>query len=194
MANKLYRTAGAPEVPPTETENVVIQALQDLESNVADMSAELRALQISSAKEVEVKGGKKAVLIFVPVPQLAAYRKIQQRLVRELEKKFSDKSVLIIAQRRILSKPGRRSSRSKQPRPRSRTLTAVHDSILEDLVYPSEIVGKRYHQAVDGSKLVKVFIDAKDATSVEHKVASFASSYKALTGKDVTIEFKAADL
>lgn len=116
------------------------------------------------------------------------------RLVRELEKKFSDKSVLIIAQRRILSKPGRRSNRSKQPRPRSRTLTAVHDSILEDLVYPSEIVGKRYHQAVDGSKLVKVFIDAKDATSVEHKVASFASSYKALTGKDVTIEFKAADL
>lgn len=81
MANKLYRTAGAPEVPPTETENVVIQALQDLESNVADMSAELRALQISSAKEVEVKGGKKAVLIFVPVPQLAAYRKIQQRCV-----------------------------------------------------------------------------------------------------------------
>lgn len=85
MANKLYRTAGAPEVPPTETENVVIQALQDLESNVADMSAELRALQISSAKEVEVKGGKKAVLIFVPVPQLAAYRKIQQRCVSWFE-------------------------------------------------------------------------------------------------------------
>ena len=44
------------------------------------------------------------------------------------------------AKRRILSKPTRHSrSMSKQKRPRSRTLTAVHDSILEDLCYPAEV-------------------------------------------------------
>lgn len=41
-------------------------------------------------------------------------------------------------------------------RPRSRTLTAVHDAILEDLVYPAEIVGKRVKYRIDGSKIMKV--------------------------------------
>jgi len=38
----------------------------------------------------------------------------------------------------------------------SRTLTAVHDAILEDLVFPSEIVGKRIRVKLDGSRLIKV--------------------------------------
>lgn len=42
--------------------------------------------------------GKKAIVIFVPVPQLKAYQKIHTRLVRELEKKFSGKHVLLIGQ------------------------------------------------------------------------------------------------
>jgi hypothetical protein len=39
-------------VQPTELELSVAQALFDLENNVADLKKELRALQISSAKEV----------------------------------------------------------------------------------------------------------------------------------------------
>jgi small subunit ribosomal protein S7e len=37
---------------------------------------------------VEVSGGRKAIIIFVPHPQLKDYHKIQTKLVRELEKKF----------------------------------------------------------------------------------------------------------
>lgn len=57
----------------------------------------------------------------------------------------------------MLPKPTR-TSRVKQKRPRSRTLTNVHERILEDLVYPSEITGKRTRVAVDGSKLLKVYV------------------------------------
>ena len=75
--------------------------------------------------------------------------------VRELEKKFSDKHVLFVGQRRILKKPTR-NARVGQKRPMSRTLTMVHEKLLEDLVYPTEIVGKRTRFRVDGSRLIKV--------------------------------------
>ena len=60
----------------------------------------------------------------------------------------------------MLRKPTR-TSRVKQKRPRSRTLTNVHDQILEDLVQPGEIIGKRTRVAVDGSKLLKVYVPKK---------------------------------
>uniref|UniRef100_A0A2K5IH45 40S ribosomal protein S7 n=1 Tax=Colobus angolensis palliatus TaxID=336983 RepID=A0A2K5IH45_COLAP len=75
------------------------------------------------------------------------------------------------AKRRILPKPTRKSrTKNKQKRPRSRTLTAVHDAILEDLVFPSEIVGKRIRVKLDGSRLIKVHLDKAQQNNVEHKV------------------------
>ncbi|KAL6309577.1 40S ribosomal protein S7 [Sparassis latifolia] len=188
VQHKILRTANAPTTAPDETEISVAQALIDLENGVPELKTELRPLQISAAREVDVRGGKKAIVIFVPVPQLKAFHKVQQRLTRELEKKFSDRHVVFVAQRRMLRKPTR-TSRVKQKRPRSRTLTNVHEKILEDLVFPTEIVGKRTRVAVDGSKLLKVFLDSKDATSLEYKLDSFSSVYRRLTGKDVVFEF-----
>ena len=43
------------------------------------------------------------------------------RLVRELEKKFSGKHVVVVAQRRILPKPTRKTRSQKQMRPRRYT-------------------------------------------------------------------------
>lgn len=55
--------------------------------------------------------------------------------------------------RRIVKPPKKGSS---VIRPRTRTLTAVHDGMLEDVVYPAEIVGKRVRYRLDGSKIIKV--------------------------------------
>merc|ERR1719460_395734 len=127
-------------------------------------------------------------MIFVPFRLLKSYHRIQQRLVRELEKKFSGRHVVIIAQRTILGKNYARSNKLKGPRPRSRTLTHVHNAILEDLVYPTEIVGKRWRVRMDGSKLLKVYLDPKDQVTVETKLDTFAQVYKKLTSKDVQFE------
>ncbi|KAH0511701.1 40S ribosomal protein S7 [Microtus ochrogaster] len=146
------------------TSSGISQALLELEMN-SDLKAQLRELNITAAKEIEVV-----------------------RLVRELEKKFSGKHVVFIAQRRILPKPTRKSlTKNKQKRPRSRTVTAVHDAILE--VFPSEIVGKRIRMKLDGSRLIKVHLDKAQQNNVEHKVETFSGVYKKLTGKDVNFEF-----
>ena len=90
-----------------------------------------------------------------------------------------------------MPKPTRKTrTGNKQKRPISRTLTAVHEATLNDLVYPAEIVGKRTRVKLDGSKLVKVHLDKSQQSNVEHKVETFASIYKKLTGKDVNFEFR----
>ena len=119
------------------------------------------------------------------MPLLRSFQKIQSRLVREIEKKFSEKHVVIIASRKIISK----DSRQKQKRPRSRTMTAVHENMLNDIVYPAEIVGKRTRVNVDGSKLIKIHLDTKDQSTMEHKLETFTAVYKKLTGKDTTFLF-----
>ena len=173
---------------PTELETKVAQAFVDLEQQ-GDLKAELRPLQFKHVKEIDVAGGKKVLVVFVPPPSLPAYKKVQTRLTRELEKKFPDRHVVFLGERKILPKPARKS-RKQQKRPRSRTLTVVHDAILEDLVFPTEIVGKRVRYLVGGGKIGKVYLDSKDSNAVDYKLDSFQQLYTKMTGKQVVFEIK----
>merc|ERR1712137_1269625 len=105
----------------------------------------------TSVKEIDCSASKKAVIIFVPFTLHKQFQKIQGRLIRELEKKFSGKHVCFVAQRTILS-PQYNRQRPGQVRPRTRTLTSVHNCILEDIVYPTQIVGKRVRVRTDNTK------------------------------------------
>jgi len=183
---KIVKPAGQ---EPDDFEEMVAQELFNLEVSAAEIKVDLRDLYINAAKQIDISGGRKAIMIFVPYRMLKAYHRIQPRLVRELEKKFSGRHIVIIAQRTLLSKSYSRYKKTNGPRPRSRTLTAVHEAILEDLVYPTEIVAKRTVMKVDGSKLLKVFLDPKDQVTVETKLDTFAQVYKKLTSKDVCFEF-----
>jgi small subunit ribosomal protein S7e len=177
---------------PSELETSIATALYELETNIPDLKVSLRPLQIVSARELEVGHGKIAIVIFVPVPLLSGFHKVQQRLTRELEKKFSDRHVIFIASRRILPRP-KRSNRSRtsqtQKRPRSRTLTAVHNAILEDVVYPVEIVGKRLRTKEDGSKVLKVILDEKERGGVDYRLDTYSEVYRKLTGRVCGFEF-----
>ena len=100
----------------------LLQALFDLEATNQDFKTDLRDLYISSAQLIDVTPSKNAIIIHVPYRLLKGFQKIQQRLVRELEKKFSGKDVVLVANRRIMPKT---KSGSSKARPRSRTLTSV---------------------------------------------------------------------
>ncbi|XP_053203057.1 40S ribosomal protein S7-like [Panonychus citri] len=171
-----------------EFESAISQALLEIELN-PECKAQLRELHIVGAKEIDADG-RKSIIIWIPPPQLKGWQKVLVPVVRELEKKFSGKTVVFVAKRTILPKPTRKvRSKSKQKRPRSRTLTAVHDAILGDIVYPAEIVGKRTRICLDGRRLFKIHLDKSYQTNIEHKTDTFAAIYKKLTGKEVKFEF-----
>eukprot|EP00929_Paragymnodinium_shiwhaense_P079989 TRINITY_DN416_c0_g1_i6.p1 TRINITY_DN416_c0_g1~~TRINITY_DN416_c0_g1_i6.p1 ORF type:complete len:193 (+),score=75.69 TRINITY_DN416_c0_g1_i6:69-647(+) len=175
-------------VAPTELEEEVAKALFDIEvSPSSDIKTELRDIYLSGAKEIDVKQ-KKAVIVHFPYRVWQTVKKIQGRLIRELEKKFSKRHVVFVANRTILDKNFRR--KGLKVRPRSRTLTAVHDSILEDVCGPTEIVGRRTRVSVDGSKIMKIVLDPKqDKENIEGKLETFAAVYKALTNKEAAFMF-----
>ncbi|XP_017629344.2 40S ribosomal protein S7 [Gossypium arboreum] len=174
------------DVEPTEFEESVAQAFFDLENTNQDLKSDLKDLYINSAVQIDVSGSRKAVVIHVPYRLRKAFRKVHVKLVRELEKKFSGKDVILIATRRILRPPKKGSA---VQRPRSRTLTAVHEAMLEDIVLPAEIVGKRTRYRIDGSKIMKVFLDPKERNNTEYKLETFSAVYRKLAGKDVVFEF-----
>merc|ERR1712127_545690 len=178
-------------VAPTEFEEEVAKALFDIEvSPSSEIKSDLRDIYISGAKEMEVKTNQKAVVVYFPFRVWKTVLKIQGRLIRELEKKFSKKHVVFVANRTILDKNFRR--KGLKVRPRTRTLTSVHESILEDIVGPTEIVGKRTRISVDGSKLLKVYLDPKDKDEVEAKLGTFSAVYKKLTNKEAVFLFPEA--
>ncbi|XP_010524351.1 PREDICTED: 40S ribosomal protein S7-2-like [Tarenaya hassleriana] len=174
------------DVEATEFEEQVAQALFDVENTNQELKSDLKDLYINQAVQMDISGNRKAVVIYVPYRLRKAFRKIHLRLVRELEKKFSGKDVIVVATRRILRPPKKGSA---VQRPRTRTLTAVHEATLEDVVFPAEIVGKRIRFRLDGSKIQKVFLDTKERNNTEYKLETMMGVYRKLTGKDVVFEY-----
>lgn len=120
----------------------VPQALFDLEATNQDFKTDLRDLYITSAQLIDVTASKNAIIIHVPYRLLKGFQKIQQRLVRELEKKFSGKDVVLVANRRIMPRTKNGSSKA---RPRSRTLTNVSNSRMQDYKCTDTVYfGKKY--------------------------------------------------
>merc|ERR1712039_896313 len=180
----------------SDIENNVAQTLLDIQNNAdAATKEQLMQLHLVAVKEVDV-GGRNALILMVPAPQVVGWQKIQTKIVRELEKKFSGKHVMIIGQRKVMAKEARKAGAKcyKQKRPISRSVKHVHEAILEDCVYPAEITGKRIRHKLDDSTVIKAFLDRSSQTTIEHKIATFSAVYKRLTGKNVVFEFPEYEL
>jgi len=158
-----------------------------------DVKGQLDEIWFTGALPVKSKdSGKDSILLFLPYKLLSKYRPVQVRLVRELEKKFSGQHVVVIAQRTVLPVSSR-SGKVQGIRPRSRTLLAVQDAQLEDLVQPGEIVGKRLKIKTDGSKTLQVLLDPKDQNTLESKFDTFEAVYRLLTGKTAKFSFQTSE-
>ena len=170
---------------PSEFELRIAADIADVEAKVTDenVKAVLREVYFTEAKEVTSDEGKPCVVLTVPSKLLLKFREHQThtKLVRELEKKLSGQHVVVVANRKIMAP-------SAASRPKSRTLTAVHEALMEDVVHPLEIVGKRTRVS-RGAKLLKVLLDPKESSHYEGKLETFQTVYHKLTGKRAEFGF-----
>ena len=177
----------------TELEEGVAKVLYDYELHLKEDSAikkDIERIFISSVEEFNVteRNGQqqRVLLVRIPYKSLASFRIIRNSVVGHLERKMNC-HVFVVAVRKILSK------RVKTPgvkiRPRSRTLTAVYDALLEDVTLPSSIVGRQIRIHNDGSQTTKVFLDPLDKEKVEDKLDAMSEVYKRLTNRKVKFFF-----
>ena len=78
---------------------------------------------------------------------------------------------------------------ASQKRPRSRTLKAVHQETLNDLVAPSFVSGRQTRIAADGKRTEKIFLDPLDKEIMQDRLEAIADAYKRLTTHSIVFEF-----
>lgn len=169
----------------TQLEIQIGQVLYDLEQGSKNLKQSLTGFVLNQAKEFEVSATKNCVVIYYPLRFMRKVRKAQKQLVNDLEKKLQ-KNVIFVASRKIMGDKVPAGGLKAQ---RSRTMKAVHESYLDDICFPADIVGKRIRQLVDGSKQLKVFIDAKHKERMAARLDTFTTVYNKLTERNVAFGF-----
>lgn len=172
----------------SELEQSVGKALKEIVDNAEESAKkQLSNLKIAGAKEIDSEG-QKIVIVTVPYKQIPAYRNVSTILVPELEKKLNNSMVFIVGKRRAFPKNPVRGRRYVAIRPTGRTLRAVNENLLDDLVFPTSIVGKRVHYNAQQKQTTYVYLDPNDRTRVEERLHGFSIAYERLTGLKTVFE------
>ncbi len=160
-----------------------LQSTQD-----PDQRKDFESIKIENAAEIFTVDNKRCYLVQVGEECLPTLHKVHSEITKRLESKFSNPVVIVPNRKRINGNLFRRYRGTKVPR--TQTLTHVYDTLLQDIVYPAVIVGKRVRYPKSKGRLFKVQLDALDKESVEYKLNAIVASYKALTNRELQVEFQ----
>ena len=142
---------------PTDLEKEIAKVIYDLAQSSSENREEFKNIYIAGAREFQInqlgKKEKRVVLIYVPYPSLKSAQKVHYKIVSEIQKR-KNVQAFITAKRTILSKWIK--VHKSQTRPRSRTLTSVFDSILDDLLLPGNITARRIRHKLNGKLIHKM--------------------------------------
>jgi small subunit ribosomal protein S7e len=174
----------------TELEEEFAKALQQFELANTDLANHTKSFLLNSVEQVEFKQHdgtvSKYMLVRIPFRSLGAFKKVGNKVIEALEAKFKW-PVIIFANRTIVSPNA--LHHASQKRPRSRTLTAVHRAILDDIVVPSSITGRTTRISVDGKKHDKIFLDPLDTEAMTPRLDAIAHAYNKLTTHHIAFDF-----
>ena len=176
----------------TQKQNHVEQ-VSNIIKNLSKASEEntklLKNAKVTDVKQfvikTEDKKSLKALVIYLPFPYLKDHKPAVNKIINEVQAKTGSYA-FVVAKRTVISK----WSDYKQKIPKSRTLTDVCDAILEDLLTPGQIIGRRMRVRLNGTHLYKIHVNEESKPYLQDKVETITQIYHALTNRKIAIEFK----
>ena len=170
-----------------ETQKLVSAQLEKIKDTEKDNKEVLDSIKIEHAKEIQINDDHKCVLVLISTNNLVGFKKVHSLLTKKLEESLSNPVIIIPAKKRVNGKEYRTYVSKKVPR--DRTLTAVFDGYLDDILYPATIVGKRIRYPKGKTRVYKVLVDPLDKETIEYKLDAMKACYIALTNRKLDIEF-----
>ena len=165
--------------------NKIIKDYANSNSELRDLLSKLTVQKVKEYSLTENnKTVGKALLVFLPFNFHVKQPQAVVRLMSEIKKK---KSVQVfMTARRTMIHP---RSGYKQKIPKSRTLTAVYESLLDDLISPANILGKRTRFRMGGTQTLKVQLNVDNKGFLQPRLAAIKQIYASLTKKDLSFNF-----
>lgn len=161
--------------------------LQQIQDKDPELKKSLEAIKIENGAELPTTDNKKCYLVHVSSTSQDALNKAHSNMVKKLEQKLGHSVVIVPARKRINGNLYRKYRGKKVPR--TETLTYVYDALLQDVVYPAAVIGKRIRYPKTKARSFKVIVDKTDKDTIDYKLNAITASYKALTNRDLTVEF-----
>ena len=175
---------------PSDVEEEVAKSLHSLELNNKNLKIHFVTIYINSVETVDYEQAdgspSQYLLVRIPHRSFAGFKKVGGLIIEHLEDHFN-KLVMVVANRTIISPSAKHHP--SQMRPRSRTLTAVHEAVLADLCFPSNISGKSLRVSLEGKRQQKVFLDPLDKQLMQDKLDAITHCYQKLTTHKITLGF-----
>ena len=183
----MSKKEGTKKTKVSEIQKNVSTALEKIKDSEKEHKTELEPIKVEHANEVQMDENQKCFLIQISTTNLAGFKKVHSLLTKKLEEHLSNPVVLIPAKKRVNGKEY--STFVSKKVPRERTLTAVFDGYLDDILYPATIVGKRIRYPAGKTRTFKVFVDPLDKEVIQYKLPAITACYRALTNRKLEIDF-----
>ena len=152
-----------------------------------DLKKDFESIKIDNAAEVMTSDNKRCFLVQVSEDSLKIVHRVHEELVKKIESKFHNPVVIVPNRRRINGNLFRKHRGTKVPR--NQTLTSIYDSLLQDIIFPAALVGKRVRYPKGKARVFKIQVDKSDRNLIEYKLNAIVATYKAFTNRELQVEF-----
>merc|ERR1712151_479545 len=175
MLGKQQKTNNTKKTDSNKVSDLVAKVFNDFTESHSEFREDMKNLKIENVTEFKYEDNKTFLLVNVNESGAKNLQRVHVDLVKRLESTDGKKF------RNYIGKKV----------PRTKTLTYVRENLLEDLLFPATIVGKRTRYPRGQQKQLKVLVDSVDKDILSSKTSAICVGYKSLTGHELSADFPA---
>jgi len=187
MLSQKGKTENTKKTDSNKINDLVAKIFNDFTESSSEHREDMKNIKIENVSEFKYEENKTFVLVNVNESAVKSLQKVHVDLVKRLESTLGKPVIVIPSRKTVDGKKYRKFIGKKVPR--TKTLSYVRENLLEDLLYPATIVGKRTRYPRGQQKQLKVLVDAVDKDVLSSKTSAICVGYKSLTGHELSIDF-----